>query len=230
LSNFYKVLGLSIGADPAQIKAAFHRLAKSCHPDVNAGDASAEKRFREVTQAYHILGDPAKRAAYDSGLEHKHAEARRRMRKAMGVTAASFTVTVGCGLYFSLSDVATSFAERPQATELASNYKAQRERALHLYGKGMEQIERGDVLSARMFFALAAEAGLAQSMRALAGTHDLIQLAKTKVLGMQADVDATRKGPARAADRGAVADVEPAVGEEWGYLGKPAEPPGKPAD
>src|SRR5262249_40019057 len=64
------------------------------------------------------------------------------------------------------------------------------EQALRLHAKGMEQIGQGNVLAARSFFTLAARAGLRQSMRALAGTYDPVELEKLKVLGMQPDVDA----------------------------------------
>src|SRR6516225_5306531 len=104
MSNLYELLGLTASADSEQVKAAFHRLAKSSHPDVNSGDATAEKRFKEANQAYEILGDPERRSVYDLGLKHNHAETQRRVRNAMAATAASFMITVGCGLYLSLSD------------------------------------------------------------------------------------------------------------------------------
>jgi curved DNA-binding protein CbpA len=102
MPNFYEVLGIASGAGPEQVKAAFHRLAKSSHPDVNAGDATAEKRFKEVNQAYEILSEAEKRTAYDLGLEHERAKVHRHVRKAMAAMAASFMVTVWCGLYFLL--------------------------------------------------------------------------------------------------------------------------------
>jgi DnaJ-class molecular chaperone len=52
MPNFYEVLGLASGAEPEQVKAAFHGLANSSHPDVDAGDATAENRFKEFNQAY----------------------------------------------------------------------------------------------------------------------------------------------------------------------------------
>jgi hypothetical protein len=100
MPTIYEVLGLTAGADPEQVKAAFHRLAKSSHPDVNSGDATAEGRFKQISQAYQILGDPERRAAYDLGLKHKRYGAGLRLRNVMATTAASFIITVGCGLYF----------------------------------------------------------------------------------------------------------------------------------
>jgi DnaJ domain len=327
MRNFYQDLGLSASAESEHIKAAFHRLAKGSHPDVNSSDATAEKRFKEVNQAYEILSDPERRAAYDLGLLHKHAETRRRVRNAVVATAASFMITVGCGLYLSLSDVG-KFAGRqastarpsyrrptqqpkqhrphqsaeggtkafsdpanlppdpqarreraphstaeplrqeepatarpaeervavmespppsppvpqtrpvqpntgPPGTEMrrpatntgvregtliadamqgpppsAPDAQAQRTYARHLLAKGMEHIQHGNVVAARMFFTKAAQAGSVAGMRALAGTYDPVQLDKLKVIGMQPDVDAARQWYERAGDGVAVATTE----------------------
>jgi molecular chaperone DnaJ len=63
--DFYTTLGLERGADEAAIKAAFRKAAMKYHPDRNQGDASAEQKFKEVNEAYEVLSDPQKRAAYD---------------------------------------------------------------------------------------------------------------------------------------------------------------------
>jgi molecular chaperone DnaJ len=62
---YYETLGLARGANPEAIKAAFRRLAKECHPDRNPGDSAAEHKFKELNEAYDILKDDEKRAAYD---------------------------------------------------------------------------------------------------------------------------------------------------------------------
>ena len=62
---YYESLGLQRGASDKEIKAAFRRLAKECHPDRCNGDADAEKRFKEINEAYEALKDPQRRAAYD---------------------------------------------------------------------------------------------------------------------------------------------------------------------
>src|ERR687891_2631299 len=64
----YRVLNVSRRAGPAAIKAAYRELAKRLHPDRNPGDPRAEQRFKQVTQAYELLRDPAKRARFDRGL------------------------------------------------------------------------------------------------------------------------------------------------------------------
>jgi molecular chaperone DnaJ len=63
--DYYEILGLSRGASEQDIKSAFRRLAKDCHPDRNNGDKGAELRFKELNEAYEALKDPQKRAAYD---------------------------------------------------------------------------------------------------------------------------------------------------------------------
>ncbi len=59
------MLGLKRGASEAEIKKAFRRLARQYHPDVNPGDKQAEARFKEIAEAYEVLGDPKNRAKYD---------------------------------------------------------------------------------------------------------------------------------------------------------------------
>ena len=63
----YKILGLSKGATEKQIKAAFHKIAKTSHPDLNPGDKKAEERFKSAANAHDLLSDPEKRARFDRG-------------------------------------------------------------------------------------------------------------------------------------------------------------------
>jgi molecular chaperone DnaJ len=62
---YYDVLGVTRSSRDNEIKSAFRRLAKECHPDSCNGDPSAEKRFKELNEAYEALKDPQRRAAYD---------------------------------------------------------------------------------------------------------------------------------------------------------------------
>ena len=64
--DFYAALGVPKSADDAAIKKAYRQLAKDSHPDRNPGDAKAEQRFKEGTEAYTVLSDPEQRKQYDS--------------------------------------------------------------------------------------------------------------------------------------------------------------------
>ncbi len=63
--DYYEVLGCDRGADETVLKASYRKLAMTWHPDRNQGNAEAEVRFKEVSEAYEVLKDPQKRAAYD---------------------------------------------------------------------------------------------------------------------------------------------------------------------
>ena len=63
--DYYSTLGVSKTSSEKEIKQAYRKLARKHHPDVNPGDKSAETRFKEINEAYEVLGDPAKRKKYD---------------------------------------------------------------------------------------------------------------------------------------------------------------------
>ena len=63
--DLYAILGVKRDADASQIKKAYRKLAKKYHPDSNAGNAEAEKKFKDVSEANSILGDAEKRKIYD---------------------------------------------------------------------------------------------------------------------------------------------------------------------
>ncbi len=63
--DYYKVLAVKKDANAKAIKAAYRRLARKYHPDVNSGDEKAEARFKEINEAHEVLGDPEKRKRYD---------------------------------------------------------------------------------------------------------------------------------------------------------------------
>ena len=63
--DYYEILGVSKTAEEREIKKAYKRLAMKYHPDRNQGDKEAEAKFKEIKEAYEILTDAQKRAAYD---------------------------------------------------------------------------------------------------------------------------------------------------------------------
>jgi molecular chaperone DnaJ len=65
--DYYKTLGVDKKATAEDIKKAYRKLARQYHPDRNPDDKQAEARFKEISQAYDVLGDPEKRSQYDSG-------------------------------------------------------------------------------------------------------------------------------------------------------------------
>jgi molecular chaperone DnaJ len=64
--DFYAVLGVAQDASAADVKKAYRKLARAHHPDANPGDASAERRFKEIGEAYSVLSDPEQRQQYDA--------------------------------------------------------------------------------------------------------------------------------------------------------------------
>ena len=67
VKDYYKSLGVDKNATQDEIKSAYRRLAKQYHPDLHPGDNAAAEKFKEVNEAYSVVGDPDKRAKYDRG-------------------------------------------------------------------------------------------------------------------------------------------------------------------
>ncbi len=67
VSDPYKVLGVAKNASEGEIKKAYRKLAREWHPDQNAGNADAEEKFKEIQEAYDVVGDPKRRKEFDSG-------------------------------------------------------------------------------------------------------------------------------------------------------------------
>ncbi len=72
--DYYEILGIPRDAGPDEIRKAFRKLARKHHPDVATDKSTAEEKFKEINEAYEVLGDPAKRKKYDAlGANWKHA-------------------------------------------------------------------------------------------------------------------------------------------------------------
>jgi len=67
--DYYEVLGVAKDVSREDLKRAYRKLARQCHPDVNPGDSAAEERFKAISEAYHVLSDKERREAYDRGPE-----------------------------------------------------------------------------------------------------------------------------------------------------------------
>ena len=63
--DYYRILGVAKTASEKEIKAAYRKLARKHHPDVNPGNKEAEARFKEISEANEVLGDKEKRKRYD---------------------------------------------------------------------------------------------------------------------------------------------------------------------
>ena len=100
--DFYEVLGIDKGADDAAIKKAYRSMAKKYHPDLNPGDKNAEEKFKEVNEAYEVLSDPQKKAAYD---RYGHAA----FDQTAGGGAGGFGGFGGFGDFGDIGDIFSSF-------------------------------------------------------------------------------------------------------------------------
>jgi curved DNA-binding protein CbpA len=117
----YDILGVPQNASDATIKAAFHRAAKACHPDLNAGDATAEQRLRQALAAYEVLKNPEQRAALDQHLK----ACRRKKAQRLAVPAVAGLASAGVvaiAVWLSVS-AHTEIASRLQQVPLAIEWK-----------------------------------------------------------------------------------------------------------
>jgi curved DNA-binding protein CbpA len=117
----YDILGVPRTASEEAIKTAFHRAAKASHPDLNAGDPTAEQKLRQVLAAYHILKCPEQRAACDLQLRSHRRALARRFASVTFVGLASGSV-VALTVYLLVSPSNKQVASAPAAS-LAMEWK-----------------------------------------------------------------------------------------------------------
>src|SRR6187551_2725888 len=96
--DYYSTLGVAKTGTEKEIKAAYRKLARKWHPDVNPGDKAAESKFKEMNEAYEVLGDPDKRRKYDElGANWREYERAAAAGQGAGPQAGGWNVHYGGG-------------------------------------------------------------------------------------------------------------------------------------
>lgn len=122
-TTLYSVLRVSEDASADEIKQAYRKLVKLWHPDLNPNDKSAEKRMQEITEAYTVLSDQAKKWKYDEDLSRKRAQLRAKQEQEARQAAAA-----------AASAAAARSAAKPTATATANSPARQQTRDPDYYG------------------------------------------------------------------------------------------------
>ena len=142
MSDFYSVLGVQRSASDDEIKKAYRKLAMQYHPDRNNGSRDAEEKFKEITEAYDVLRDPNKRAAYDrygeaglrggaGGAGFHHVD----LSEALGIFMRDFGAFSGLGDLFG----AAGGARRPGDRRSGSDIKFTVELTLQEVAAGVQK-------------------------------------------------------------------------------------------
>jgi curved DNA-binding protein CbpA len=69
LKDYYAILGIQREASSREVKRAYRKLVRKCHPDLHPGDPTCKAKIQEINEAYEVLSDPVKRRAYDRRVE-----------------------------------------------------------------------------------------------------------------------------------------------------------------
>lgn len=120
--DYYRILGVSRDADEATIKKAFRKLAKQYHPDTNNGNPEAEKKFREINEAYSVLSDEGKRKEYDEGEQKEQSSSTKAESRTTnpftGFTARNFKMDFGDMMF---DEINNKKRESKKSTEVNLN-------------------------------------------------------------------------------------------------------------
>jgi molecular chaperone DnaJ len=124
--DYYEVLGLKRGASEQDIKRAYRKLARKCHPDVNPGDKTAEAKFKELSEAHDVLSDPEKRRQFDQFGHDGHARASSGSQPGAGFGGFDFSrVDIGSGRFGDLGDIFSDLFGGRAGTEAESPAKGE---------------------------------------------------------------------------------------------------------
>jgi molecular chaperone DnaJ len=136
MAEFYGVLGVARGASDEEIKKAYRKLAMQFHPDRNDGAKEAEERFKEVTEAYDVLRDPDKRAAYD-----RYGEAGLRGRGPAGGVHVDLSEALNIFMrdFGGFSGLGDLFGQRSQATRQGADIKLTARLTLEEVAEGVDR-------------------------------------------------------------------------------------------
>ena len=110
--DYYQTLGIDKKATQDEIKAAYRKLARKHHPDLNPNDKEAHKKFQQINEANEVLSDPEKRKKYDSyGENWKHGEEYEKAHQAQQAAGGGFSGFGGSGYTYSGGDDDDSFSD-----------------------------------------------------------------------------------------------------------------------
>lgn len=163
--DYYEILGVPRKASPEEIRKAYRRLARKCHPDLNPGDKAAEERFKQVQEAYDVLSDPKKRPVYDQYGFYSDAAA------SAGGASARQGPTMGFG-GFDFNDFFTSAGGPSAATAAGGGF---RDLFSQFFGRGApaEQHTAGPEPGTDLEYSLSIDFG-----QAIRGTQVTLKVAR----------------------------------------------------
>ena len=117
MADYYDTLGVSKGATEKDIRAAFRKLARKHHPDVNENDPASEEKFKEINEAYTVLSDKESRRRYDRyGNDWKHADQYDQAGRGGGFSSSTMAAAVGTQFLFSIFSRSLFSRERRRAS------------------------------------------------------------------------------------------------------------------